>query len=46
MPGVDPVTFPTDYRVAVGMTANQLAVAPRLSEPELRPCTLANSHAE
>ncbi|MCF7547542.1 alpha/beta fold hydrolase [Pseudonocardia sp. WMMC193] len=42
MPGVNPLTFATDYGAAMTLIGTQLALAPRVaSEPELRPYTLA-----
>ncbi|WP_224390006.1 triacylglycerol lipase [Pseudonocardia sp. ICBG1293] len=47
MPGVDPLTFPTDYAATLGLIANQLALAPRVeTEPELRPYTLAGERQD
>lgn len=42
MPGIDPLTYATDYAAAATVIARQLTVGPRVdSEPELRPWVFA-----
>jgi hypothetical protein len=43
MPGVDPVTFATNYAAVIGTIARELALTPHLtSPPPLKPYVYAN----